>query len=298
MLITFLVLSAFSSTTSRAADNTPSVPPRPKHNTPTAAIDPAALSAALSLAGKQSGTIPVMVQLTVPSTSEMHAAAGGSSTLANSTRLAEYTTVVANSQDSFANALNGSGIAYTEVRRLTAAINAVQIEVDSSKVAQIAALPGVLHVFFDHEVHVSLTTSVPFIGAPAAWQNGAGFTGTGIKIAIVDTGVDYRHADFGGTATSTFPTAKVVKGANFIADGQAIGDPQDCGHCCRTRRQCERHDLRRSIQQQHLHRPNFQSRAGRCSTSDHLRLSRARLQWQRQRFLRKFRHQSSGYRWR
>ena len=228
MLITFLVLSAFSSTTSRAADNTPSVPPRPKHNTPTAAIDPAALSAALSLAGKQSGTIPVMVQLTVPSTSEMHAAAGGSSTLANSTRLAEYTTVVANSQDSFANALNGSGIAYTEVRRLTAAINAVQIEVDSSKVAQIAALPGVLHVFFDHEVHASLTTSVPFIGAPAAWQNGAGFTGTGIKIAIVDTGVDYRHADFGGTATSTFPTAKVVKGANFIADGQAIGDPQDC----------------------------------------------------------------------
>ncbi len=75
MLITFLVFSAFSSTTSRASDNTPSVPPRPKHNTPTAAIDPAALSAALSLAGKQSGTIPVMVQLTVPSTSEMHAAA-------------------------------------------------------------------------------------------------------------------------------------------------------------------------------------------------------------------------------
>ncbi len=28
------------------------------------------------------------------------------------------------------------------------------------------------------------------------------FTGTGIKIADIDTGIDYTHADFGGTGTT------------------------------------------------------------------------------------------------
>ena len=42
--------------------------------------------------------------------------------------------------------------------------------------------------------------SVPFIGAPAAWQD-YGATGNGQTIAVIDAGIDYTHANFGGPGT-------------------------------------------------------------------------------------------------
>ena len=43
--------------------------------------------------------------------------------------------------------------------------------------------------------------SVPFIGAPQVWQGTPGFRGEHVKIAIIDTGIDYTHANFGGPGT-------------------------------------------------------------------------------------------------
>ncbi|KAM3440473.1 hypothetical protein MY4824_002187 [Beauveria thailandica] len=54
-----------------------------------------------------------------------------------------------------------------------------------------------------------------------------GFTGNGIKIAIVDTGVDYTHPALGGCFGKG---CRVALGDNFSADGKR-GDPMDCeGH--------------------------------------------------------------------
>lgn len=54
--------------------------------------------------------------------------------------------------------------------------------------------------------------------------------GAGIKVGIIDSGVNYRHPDLGGTAASTFPTTRVRFGGDFT-DGDADGDPLDCyGH--------------------------------------------------------------------
>src|SRR5207244_9622184 len=41
---------------------------------------------------------------------------------------------------------------------------------------------------------------VPFIAAPQAW-GGFGRTGKGVKVASIDSGVDYTHANFGGPGT-------------------------------------------------------------------------------------------------
>lgn len=51
-------------------------------------------------------------------------------------------------------------------------------------------------IWFDEPVHTLLDASAPLIGAPQVWQ--ANITGKGIKVAIVDTGIDPNHPDFAG----------------------------------------------------------------------------------------------------
>ncbi|MDW4907066.1 S8 family peptidase [Streptomyces sp. ADMS] len=52
---------------------------------------------------------------------------------------------------------------------------------------------GIAHVWLDGTRKASLDKSVPQIGAPKAWA--AGYTGKGVKIAVLDTGVDATHPD-------------------------------------------------------------------------------------------------------
>jgi len=56
------------------------------------------------------------------------------------------------------------------------------------------------------EIGVSpdMVNSAPLIGAPEAWN--LGYTGSGTYVAVIDTGIDYTHENFGGY--SSFPNAK------------------------------------------------------------------------------------------
>jgi subtilisin family serine protease len=60
----------------------------------------------------------------------------------------------------------------------------------------LAARPDVEMIWLDEQVHTLLDVSVPLIGAPSVWK--AGFTGTGIRVGIVDTGIDSGHPDLVG----------------------------------------------------------------------------------------------------
>ncbi|MGI5457384.1 S8 family peptidase [Streptomyces sp. CA-249302] len=66
---------------------------------------------------------------------------------------------------------------------------------------------GIAHVWLDGVRKASLDKSVPQIGAPTAWA--AGYTGKGVKIAVLDTGIDATHPDLQGQVleSKNFSTA-------------------------------------------------------------------------------------------
>jgi subtilisin family serine protease len=102
------------------------------------------------------------------------------------------------------------------------AVNGIKVQIDRSELSGLAALPGVAEVMPVGRYHLNNAESVPFIGAPAVWQGTPGFRGEGIKIAVIDTGVDYTHANFGGPGTVAAFTAAAA-GSTQPADPTLFG---------------------------------------------------------------------------
>jgi subtilisin family serine protease len=60
---------------------------------------------------------------------------------------------------------------------------------------------GAGKLWLNGKAKIALDQSVPMVGAPAAWQ--AGFDGTGVTIAVLDTGYDQNHPELAGVVSQS-----------------------------------------------------------------------------------------------
>lgn len=131
--------------------------------------------------------------------------------------------------------------------------NGVAVSMSDDDANVIAGAKGVTAVYpvlrFDAPEPASgekpdMASALTMTGADVV-QSELGFDGTGVKVGIIDSGIDYDHPDLGGTGADggAFPTSRVVTGWDFVGDDynadaadpnyqptpQPDAVPDDCG---------------------------------------------------------------------
>ncbi len=124
------------------------------------------------------------------------------------------------------------------------AVNGIKVQIPSNKIGALRQIVGVVDIKGVKTYQRHNLVGVPRVQAPAVWAGVPHFRGEGMKVAIIDTGIDYTHANFGGpgtvaafdaaSATSTLPanpalfgpTAPKVKGGvDLVGDDYNADDP-------------------------------------------------------------------------
>ena len=139
-------------------------------------------------------------------------------------------------QNSFVSRVQRAAPGARVIAEVQGVLNAVVLQADAAAIKQIAADPAVARVSRVIDYKLDLAETVPYITARRL-QNL--FKGSGIKVAVLDSGIDYTHVEFGGAGTAAayaaaygtattdsrnttrdglFPTARVVNGYDFVGE--------------------------------------------------------------------------------
>lgn len=132
----------------------------------------------------------------------------------------------------FRRSAQAAGIRFTERRSFDVLFNGLSIELDPRDRTRLQSL-GMVKALYPVEVikapspefvgagsAVDMATALTMTGASTA-QSVLGLNGTGIKVAVMDTGIDIDHPDFGGGGVNggtAFPSARITHGHDFVGD--------------------------------------------------------------------------------
>lgn len=121
-----------------------------------------------------------------------------------------------------------AGLKFKERYAYDTLFNGVSIALDKSQTSTLSRIAGVKAVYMVDTVELPRTTeSSPDLFTALAQtgadivQNDLGLDGTGVRVAVMDTGIDIDHPDFGGNGSddsTAFPTARIVAGYDLVGD--------------------------------------------------------------------------------
>ena len=115
------------------------------------------------------------------------------------------------------------GLVFTERFVYNNLFNGLSIEISPSQLSTLRRVRGVADIFPVVAIPIpetsslsdpELATALAMSGADIA-QSELGYTGAGVRVAIMDTGIDYDHPDLGGCFG---PGCRVVTGWDFVGD--------------------------------------------------------------------------------
>ncbi len=111
--------------------------------------------------------------------------------------------------------------------RFSELTNTLSVTLKDADLGLVKNLPEVEGVYPDNRVSINAAENIAQIKAPDVWSlkdgKGLAVTGSGIKIAILDTGIDYSHPDLGGCVGIN---CKVRLGQSFV-EGKPADDFMD-----------------------------------------------------------------------
>ena len=126
-----------------------------------------------------------------------------------------------------------AGVRYSRGRSYRDLWNGVTVRATAGEVSKLRSLPGVQAVYPVVRISLQqaedppgavadLVTAIKMTGADIA-QSELGLSGRGVKVAVIDTGIDYNHPDLGGCFGRG---CRVEKGFDFVGD-DFNSDPAD-----------------------------------------------------------------------
>lgn len=150
-------------------------------------------------------------------------------------------------QTAFINRIASSAPSARVIGSVQLVANTVFLEIDVTDVKALQNDRAVTRVAPTGRYKRTLSETVPYIGAETL--QGLGVTGKGVRVAVLDSGIDYTHAALGGAGTAAayaaawgtsladprntttdglFPTPKIIGGYDFVGEswtGAAGGPP-------------------------------------------------------------------------
>ena len=99
-------------------------------------------------------------------------------------------------------------------------IDAIAGKIEIDRISDLVNLPGVVFVELDSRLSIQMEEVIPVHGVDLVWQD-TGYTGDGITMAIIDTGIDGNH-----TALDDLDDDNTTNDPKIVAFYDAINNPE------------------------------------------------------------------------
>ncbi len=129
-------------------------------------------------------------------------------------------------------AASDAGVKYSVLNTFTRVWNGFSVKASKAEADRMLRLPGVTRVYPVFTVALpervatpDLASSLPMIGADTV--QASGYDGEGIKVGVIDTGIDYNHPDLGGSGVNDETADFMATGGRVMYGHDFVGDDYD-----------------------------------------------------------------------